>query len=200
MSRARDLLVMDGIHPPQRAAGCAQPSPRGGHPTVRIRQGAERKCTALCAPPRRPPGAGVSPGAACSPPARGGARSGQTPLLGGEMAPGMLHAARGERPLRGAHVANESTHDGVGCCRHVALRRCGVCSLSVTALGGPPRDGGRLEGARPLRKRRAARKRARRSCTAMPQRCCRAAQRSRRVKRSPRHPRAGRERGRIFTF
>ena len=75
-----------------------------------------------CVPPRAPP---QPASAACSQAARGAAR-----LLGLDrrccwggadfkgdstrISKGILHAQRGERHLRGAHVANEPTHNGVG--------------------------------------------------------------------------------------
>ena len=69
--------------------------------------------------PRRPLGAGVSPGAP-PPPARpaaqrrAGAHGLDRPGCWGHISKGILHAQRDERHLRCAHVANEPMHDGVG--------------------------------------------------------------------------------------
>jgi hypothetical protein len=47
------------------------------------------------------------------------------------MAKGMLHAQRDERHLRGAHVANEATHNGVGLGNPIER-----CRARAGAIGG----------------------------------------------------------------
>jgi hypothetical protein len=77
--------------------------------------------------------------------------------------------------------------------------RCG-CTAPTVSCAGPMEPSSAASGLpRRWQKRRLARMRARRSSIAMPQRCCRASQRPRNAKPSPRNPR-GRRTDRISTF